>query len=90
MATLLTSHAVRRYQERIENVPTATVCQRLRAIEAWGVRRGTVVEWFGGSGAGPAAKLLMTDDGTAVKTVYPLTDRQVALAGARGAWTDHG
>lgn len=67
----ISTHAVRRYQERVENVPTSEVCRRIRSIVA-------------GKQVGPRIDIKMQGD--VVMTIYPKNNNNVTRALVNGSW----
>lgn len=85
--TYISAHAIKRYKERIENVDSAEVIRRLRAIIQPHRKAPEGVYSIESRKYGPpVAVKLMVNETFGVTTVYPVTNSQITRAMKDGNW----
>lgn len=83
----ISAHAIQRYQERIENVPSEEVIRRLRAIITPHRKAPPGTYSIESRKAGPPVSVkLIVSDTFGITTVYPVTTNQVTRSMKAGNW----
>lgn len=85
--TYISAHAIERYKDRIENVDSAEVIRRLRAIvEPHRLAPPGVYSIESRKSGPPVSVKLMVNETFGVTTVYPVTNTQITRSVKAGNW----